>query len=162
MFDPTADPLADPELAALVVTKLLKAADQPWEMEQPPEFDPLEAVERFLKLAREVEAIVGQACDVEMWPHVRSATFHGELVLPPGALGSDGYAVVRASNFAGLIAVLNDEEIVRPDVMAALRKRFERNHYKFIPSSRLRRAYDGHHRGTKQFATWADRLFGYV
>jgi hypothetical protein len=43
-----------------------------------------------------------------------------------------------------------------------LRKRFDRAGYRFVPSAQLRRTYEGHHRGTKRFSTWADRLFGYV
>jgi hypothetical protein len=159
--DPT-DPFADPELAQVVARKLISGADHPWELEQPPAFDPLEAAGRFMKLARETNAIVGADCEVEMWPAIRSATFHGEIVLPPSALTANGSAVVRASNFANLIAVLDDESAVRPGVLAQLRRRFDRNGYRFLPAAPLRRRYDGHHRGTGQFARWSDRLFGYL
>ncbi|HEX8916636.1 MAG TPA: hypothetical protein VF796_30075 [Humisphaera sp.] len=162
MFDPAADPLADPALAALVADKLLRGADHPWEVAEPPAFDVIEAAGRFLKLTQEVNAIVGTECAVELWPAVRDATFHAELVLPADVLTGEESAVVRASNFANLIAVLNDDDAVRPDVMAKLRRRFERNCYRFVPSGPLRKPYDGHHRGTKQFARWRDRLFGYL
>lgn len=162
-FDPSADPLADPAFAASVYRKLLAAADHPWELDQPPKWDPLEAAERFLKLIQDVNAIVGEPCEAEMWPAIKAATFHGELVLPPAALlGAGAFAVVRASNFADLVAVLNDESVVRPEVLAQLRRRFERRGYRYVPSVLLPRAYDGHHRGTRQFATWRDRLFGYL
>lgn len=161
-FDPNADPLSDPALAELVAGKLVRAADHPWELERPPDFDPIAAAGRFLTLAREVEEIAGQPCEIELWPRVKAATFHGELVLPAAALRAEGFAVVRASNFGDLIAVLNDETAVRPDVLAALRRRFDRNRYKFVPAALVRRPYAGHHRGTRRFGTWADRLFGYL
>ena len=162
MFDPNADPLADPELAALVARKLIKAADHPWELEQPPGWDPLEATERFLRLANDVNAIVGAECEIELWPMIKLATYHGEIVLPKSALKDDGYAFIRVSNFGNLITVLNDDSVVRPEFLERLKRRFERSHYKYIPSMFLRRAYDGHHRGARQFGLWADRLFGYL
>lgn len=164
MTDPTdpTDPFADPVLAEVVARKLIAAADHPWELEHPPAFDPLDAAGRFMTLARETNEIVGAECEVEMWPAVRSATFHGEIVLPPSALADGGSAVVRASNFANLVAVLDDEAVVRPDVLARLRRRFDRSGYRFVPAWPLRRTYDGHHRGTRQFTRWADRLFGYL
>ena len=160
-FDPN-DPLADPALAELVALRRLKGADHPWELERPHDFDAVEAVGRFMELARDVEAIVGQSCELEVWPHVREATFHGELVLPADVVSGEGYAAIRASNFGDLIAVLNDDSLVRTDVMQPLRRRFERRRYQFIPSNLLRKTYDGHHRGTKQFPRWTDRLFGYL
>ena len=161
MTDPN-DPFADPMLADLVAKKLIQGADHPWELDQPPAFDAFEAAERFMKLAREVNAIVGAECEIELWPMIKAATFHGEIVLPPTALVEGGSAVVRASNFANLLAVLEDESAVRPDVLAQLRRRFDRNGYRFVPGRPLHRKYDGHHRGTGQFARWADRLFGYL
>ena len=162
MFDPNADPLSDPALADLVARKLLKAADHPWELEQPPDWDPLAATERFLRLSGDVNRIVGAECEVELWPMIKHATFHGEIVLPAAALQREGYAVVRVSNFGDLVAVLNDDSTVKPEVLAQLRRRFERMHYKYIPSLLLGRTYDGHQRGTRQFGVWADRLFGYL
>lgn len=162
MFDPTSDPLADPELAAVVARKLIRGADHAWELEQPPEFDPLDAAERFMILAREVNQIVGAECEMELWPAIKSATFHGEIVLPPTVLAEQSWAVIRASNFANLIAILNDEGAVSPEVLARLKRRFERNGYRFVPSGPLRGNYDGHHRGTREFGRWSDRLFGYV
>ena len=158
----TDDPLNDPALAELVATRLIKAADHPWEVERPSDFDGIEAVGRFMALAQRVEAVVGESCAVEMWPHVRDATFHAELVLPGSVLAGDGYAAIRASNFGNLITIVPNEAEVRPDVLAELLRRFDRAGYRFMPSAALRRTYDGHHRGTKRFSTWADRLFGYV
>jgi hypothetical protein len=162
MFDPNADPLSDPALADLVAKKLLKAADHPWELEQPPDWDPLEATERFLRLSGDVNRILGAECEIELWPMIKQATFHGEIILPAAALQREAYAVIRLSNFGNLVAVLNDDSAVKPEVLVQLRRRFERSHYKYIPSTLLRRAYDGHHRGTRQFGVWADRLFGYL
>jgi hypothetical protein len=162
MIDPADDPLADPALAELVATKLLRAADHPWEIERPHDFDGIEAVGRFMELAQRIEAVVAEPCAVEMWPQLRDTTFHAELVLPASAMAREGYAAVRASNFGNLIAIFHDEADLRPDVLRELRKRFDRAGYRFVPSSPLRRTYDGHHRGTRRFATWADRLFGYL
>ena len=50
----------------------------------------------------------------------------------------------------------------RPEVFAALRKCFDRAGYRYLLSLPLGRTYDGHHRGTRRFTTWADRLFGYL
>jgi hypothetical protein len=158
----TNDPLNDPALAELVASRLIKAADHPWEIERPGDFDGIEAVGRFMALAQRIETLVGEPCMMEMWPQVRDATFHAELVLPTSAMARDGYAAVRASNFGNLITIVPDEAEVRPDVLAELRKRFDRAGYRFVPSAPLRRIYDGHHRGTKRFSKWADRLFGYV
>jgi hypothetical protein len=159
---PGDDPLADPALAEVVYRQRLAAADHAVELEQPPGWDPLEAVARFLTLVRDVNAIVGEECEADLWPGIRAATFHGEVVLPPGVVRDNGFAVVRASNFGGLIAVLNDDEAVRPAVLADLWRRFERRRYTPVPSALLRRSYAGHHRATRTFATWRDRLFGYL
>src|SRR3954463_4710982 len=153
------DPLNEPALAELVASRLIKAADHAWEIERPADFDGIEAVGRFMTLAQRIEAMVGESCLVEMWPQVRDATFHAELVLPGSVMVGDGYAAIRASNFGNLIAIVPDEAQVRPDVLAELRRRFDRAGYRFVPSAPLRRTYDGHHRGTKRFGTWADRLF---
>jgi hypothetical protein len=162
MFDPNADPLADPVFAAAVFEKLLRGADHPWELDAPPGFDFIEESGRFLRLAQQVNAIVGDACEIELWPTLRDVTFHGELVLPPAALTGDGAAVLRVSNFANLTAILDDETNVKPEVFSQIKRRLERNGYRFIPAAPLRRPYDGHHRGTKQFDRWRDRLFGYL
>jgi len=160
MPDPIPDPFADPLLADVVAKKLLGGADHPWELQQPPGFDPIDAAERFMNLAQAVQAIAGEDCDMELWPSIRDATFHGEIVLPPAAMAEPTSGIIRASNFANLIAVLNDDRAVKPEVMTQLRRRFERSGYRFIPAQPLRREYTGHHRG--QFSRWADRLFGYV
>ena len=162
MFDPNADPFADPALADVVARKLLQGADHAWELQEPPGFDPIDAAERFMHLAQAVQQIVGDDCEMELWPAIRDATFHGEIVLPASATIEPASAVIRASNFANLIAILNDERIVKPDLLAQLRKRFERAGYRFIPALPLRREYTGHHRATKQFSRWSDRLFGYL
>jgi hypothetical protein len=162
MVDPTDNPLADPELAALVAAKLLKAADHPWEVERPFDFDGIEAVGRFLALARDVEELVGGGCAIEVWPQLRDTTFCGELVLPSSVTAAEEGAMLRASNFANLIAILPDEQDVRPDVLQRLRRLFDRHGYRFLPAAPLHRPYDGHHRGTRRFATWADRLVGYL
>ena len=162
MFDPNPDPFADPALADLVAKKLLAGADHAWELQQPPDFDPIESAERFMDLAQAVQTIVGEDCPLELWPAIREATFHGELVLPAGAMAQPASAVIRASNFANLIAILDDERTVNPQILAQLRRRFERAGYRFIPALPLHRAYDGHHRATKQFRRWVDRLFGYL
>jgi hypothetical protein len=158
----TDDPFNDPALSELMASRLVKAADHPSEIERPGDFDGIEAVGRFMALAQRIEAVVGESCPMEMWPQVRDAAFHAELVLPASVMVGDGYAAVRASNFGNLIAIVPNESEVRPDVLAELRKRFDRAGYRFVPSAPLRRTYDGHHRETKRFSTWADRLFGYV
>jgi hypothetical protein len=156
------EPFDDPALSELIATRLIKAADHPREIERPGDFDGIEAVGRFMELAQRIQALVGESCPVEMWPQVRDATFHAELVLPASVIVGDGYAAIRASNFGNLIAIVPDESEVKPDVLAELRRRFDRAGYRFAPSAPLRRTYDGHHQGTKRFGTWADRLFGYV
>jgi len=161
MLDPN-DPFSDPMLADVVARKLLQGADHAWEMEQPPDFDPIDALERFMKLASDVNGIVGEECPIELWPAIKAATFHGELVLPMSATAEPASAIIRASNFGNLIAILDDERALKPDVLAKLRRRFERIGYRFVPTLPLRRPYDGHHRGTGQFRRWADRLFGYM
>jgi hypothetical protein len=160
MSDPISDPFADPLLADVVAKKLLSGADHPWELQQPPGFDPIDATERFMNLAKVVQSIVGEDCEMELWPSIRDATFHGEIVLPPSAMAEPTSGIIRASNFANLIAVLNDDHAVKPEVMAQLRRRFERAGYRFIPALPLRREYTGHHR--TDFARWSDRLFGYL
>src|SRR5213078_640963 len=86
--------------------RLLKAADDPWEVEAPAGFDVVEAKERFLLLVQAVERVVGPAGDVEVWPLVRGATFHGAVQLPPVALAPDAAAAsVRVSNFGNLATV---------------------------------------------------------
>lgn len=161
-FDPNADPMSDPMLADVVAKRLLQSADHAWEIEQPPGFDPIEAAERFMKLAQSVQVLLQADCELELWPAIRDATFHGELVLPRTALAEPGSAVIRASNFANLVAILNDEMIVQPDVLARLKRLFVEGGYRFMPSSPLRRDYTGHHRAERPFAKWRDRLFGYV
>ena len=158
----TDDPLNDPVLAELVASRLIKAADHARELERPEDFDGIEAVGRFMELARRIEQVVGEPCEIELWPQIREATFHGELVLPTSVLAGEGSAAVRASNFGNLITLIPDEGAVRAEVLAELKRRFERAGYRFVPSAPLRRIYDGHHRGSKRFSTWADRLFGYL
>src|SRR3954468_20125734 len=87
----TDDPLNDPALAELVASRLIKAADHAWEIERPADFDGIEAVGRFMTLAQRIEAMVGESCLVEMWPQVRNATFHAELVLPSSVMAREGY-----------------------------------------------------------------------
>lgn len=157
-----ADPFADPLLADIVAKKLLVGADHAWELAEPPGFDPIDAAERFMHLAQAVQQVVGEECELELWPAIRGATFHGEIVLPASVMAEPTSAVVRASNFANLIAVLNDDRAVRPEILAQLRRRFDRAGYRFIPALPLRREYTGHHRGMGQFSRWSDRLFGYV
>jgi hypothetical protein len=158
----TEDPFNDPALAELVASRLIQAADHPREIERTEDFDGIEAVGRFMALAQRIEAVVGESCLIEMWPQVRDATFHAELVLPGSVVGGDGYAAVRASNFGNLIAIIPDEAELRPAVLAELRRLFDRAGYRFVPSAPLRRRYDGHHRESNRFSTWADRLFGYA
>lgn len=156
------DPFSDPMLAEVVTRKLLQGADHPWELEQPPKFDPIEACERFMRLSAEVNRIVNDDCPIELWPAIRAATFHGEIVLPASAMAEPASAIIRASNFGNLITILDDERTVKPEILALLRRRFERIGYRYIPALPLRKAYDGHHRATRQFTRWSDRLFGYV
>ena len=87
-------------------------------------FDFVEAKERFLLLVQAVERVVGPAGDVEVWPLVRGATFHGAVQLPPTALTPGSAASVRVSNF-GNLATLHpvDDAIASPDVLAGLRLR---------------------------------------
>lgn len=161
MFDPNADPLSDPELAELAMGKLMKAADHPWELEQPPDFDPIAATERFLNLIADL-GVHGIDGEVQLWPGIRSATFHGELVLPRHALRDQEHAVLRASNFGSLIAVLRDENALQPEALATVRAAATAAGYRLLPASLHRKTYAGHHRGTRQFATWSDRLFDYL
>jgi hypothetical protein len=162
MFDPNADPLSDPMLAELAAGKFVRAADHPWEIEQPPQWDPFDAIERFLKLITALQEKLGIDGEVQLWPGIRNATFHAELVLPPAILRAEGWAVMRASNFGNLIAVLNDETVVQDAPLAEIREQSIAAGYRFIPSAQLRKRYDGHHRGARLFTTWADRLFGYL
>jgi hypothetical protein len=162
MFDPNADPLSDPMLAELAMGKLMRAADHPWELEKPPDWDPIGAVERFLRLVTALRDSLGIDEEVQLWPGIRSATFHAELVLPASVVNVGEHAVIRASNFGDLLAILRDDSSVQPAVVQGIRQLARAEGYRFIPSSLLRRKYDGHHRGTRQFATWSDRLFDYL
>jgi hypothetical protein len=162
MFDPNADPLSDPMLAELAMGKMMRGADHPWEIEQPPDWDPLAAVERFLQLIAALDQKLGITGEVQLWPAIRSATFHAELVLPPGVLREKEYAAIRASNFGELLAIVPDDSAVREDVVAAVRDLGRAAGYRVIRSSLTRKKYDGHHRGTGQFVTWRDRLFDYL
>jgi hypothetical protein len=162
MFDPNADPLSDPMLAELAMGKLMRAADHPWELEQPPDWDPLAAVDRFLRLVTTLRDSLGIDAEVQLWPAIRSATFHAELVLPTTVVHAGEHAVLRASNFGDLLAILRDDSFVQPDTLEAIRRLARIEGYRFIPSTLTRRKYNGHHRGTRQFATWSDRLFDYI
>src|SRR5215212_9867731 len=109
------------EMAAL----LLRGFDDPRSLHAPPGFDFVEATGRFLQLAHAVTRIVGQDCDMEIWPDIRDASYHGEVRLPASALMEPAASVsIRASNFGNLVTLYDatGDEAVKPPVLAALRK----------------------------------------
>ena len=164
MSEASSDILEPGDLPDELWARLLKAADDPWELEAPAGFDFVEAKERFLLLVQAVERVVGPAGDVEVWPLVRGATFHGAVQLPPGALAPDAAgASVRVSNF-GNLATLHpaDDTIAAPDLFAQLRRAIERKGYRYVPTRALRRPYTGHHMGKAAIGDWLTRFFDYL
>src|SRR3954468_3600678 len=135
MPDSTTPDILDPgDLPDEIWARLLKAADDPWEMEAPSGFDFVEAKERFLLLVQAVERVVGPAGDVEVWPLVRGATFHGAVQLPPASLRSEGAASVRVSNFGNFATIHPvDDALAAPDVAGGLRRAIERTGYRYVP-----------------------------
>jgi hypothetical protein len=164
MPDSTTPDILDPgDLPDELWARLLRAADDPWEVEAPSGFDFVEAKERFLLLVQAVERVVGPAGDVEVWPLVRGATFHGAVQLPPASLRPEGAASVRVSNFGNFATIHPvDEAIATPDVAAGLRRAIERKGYRYVPTRVLRRPYTGHHMGKAPIADWLTRFFDYL
>jgi hypothetical protein len=150
------------DLPADVWLALLRGYDDPRSLAAPAGFDYLEATERFLQLAHDVTRIVGRECEIEVWPAVQDASFHGEIRLPDAVLMAPGGVFLRASNFGNLVTAFDADEAVRPDVMAAVRGRADRHGYRYVPSAVLRRPYTGRHAGTTAIRDWGGRFFGYV
>lgn len=141
---------------------LLKGYDDPRSLQAPAGFDYLEATGRFLGLAHDITRIVGPECDIEVWPAVQDASFHGEIRLPDAVLTTPDGVFVRASNFGNLVTAFDADESIRPDVLAALRGLADRHRYRYVPSAALRRPYTGRHAGTASIRDWGGRFFGYA
>src|SRR3954447_25536176 len=163
MSEASPDILDPGDLPDEIWARLLRAADDPWEVEAPAGFDFVEAKERFLLLVQAVERVVGPAGEVEVWPLVRGATFHGAVQLPPAALAPDAAASVRVSNF-GNLATLHpaDHVLATPNLAGHLRRAIERKGYRYVPTRVLRRPYTGHHMGKAPLADWLTRFFDYL
>lgn len=142
--------------------RLLTGFDDPHAVEAPAGFDFIDAKERFLDLARAVSAALGAECDVEVWPFLAGATFHGLLQLPPAAAGCAGAASLRVSNFGNLATLYPDEATVSPDARMAVQATCGGKGYRYVPSRILRGRYTGPHRGKGLFARWADRFFAHM
>ena len=161
-LQPNLDPLNDPEPMELVAPRLLKGYDDPWEVLAPHEFDFLAATERFLRFAHALTQQFGEGCDLEVWPTLQDAAFHGEVQLPQAALNWPTFAAVRASNFGNLITVVDDDTAVKPEALATIRSLGDRHRYRYLPSAPLHRRYDGYHQGKTAMRTWKQRFFGYA
>jgi hypothetical protein len=141
---------------------LLMGYDDPRSLEVPAGFDYLEATGRFLRLAHDITRIAGPDCDIEVWPAVQDASFHGELRLPPDVLTEDYGVLVRASNFGNLITLYDADDVVKPPVRDQLRRLFDRHGFRYVPAAVLRRPYNGRHAGTTSIRDWGERYFDYL
>lgn len=148
----------DDLLTETVAARLLKAADDPRHLEAPPDFDFVEATSRFLRLARAVMDAAGADCELELWPLIRGAAFHGSLVVPDAA-GGGSIATVRASNFGNMVTVLGTADAA---LLARLRGLFDDHGYRFIPPGALGRLYTGPHAANPAVVDWRSRFFDYL
>ena len=150
------------EIEQLLLLRMLEGYDDPHALDVPAGFDFFEAKGRFLALAQAVSTVVGEACDVEVWPALRDATFHGSVQLPPGALARPEPVSIRVSNFGNLASLVGDESAVRPELLPSLRRAIERRGYRYVPPDLLARRYTGVHQSKGLFVNWGARFFGYV
>ena len=148
-------------LTEAIAARLLKASDDPRHLEAPAGFDFLEATERFLRLAAAVAPLAGGGdCEIEMWPLIQGAAFHGSVVVtatsdPPTSV------TVRASNFGNMIAILGGPDGTPPQLSVALRRLFDRHGYRYVPDALLGRVYTGPHAKHAAVRDWRTRYFDY-
>ncbi len=141
---------------------LLRGFDDPHSLEAPRDFDHIEANARLLRLAHEVTQLVGEDCELETWPAIQDASFHGAIWLPQSVLTDLDAASIRTSNFGRLITVYDSDNVVKPEILAALRVLFERSGYRYVPSAALRRPYKGRHGASDRLRDWGTRYFDYL
>jgi hypothetical protein len=142
--------------------KLLRANDDPTYSEAPPGFDRAAAESRLVKFANHLNSALGVECAFESGLMIQDASHHGDIRLPKSLLKESLPLGVRVSNFGRFCTVYNDDSLVKPDVLATIKRVASEHGYVYVPSPVLEMPYDGENTGVSGFRDWGERFFDWI
>ncbi len=151
------------------------------------QWNEMAAEARFLALVKALEARLGcpalpepDPADAEayrrLWQTtllyeagraIQDASFHGQILLPRLLLTETGRSLnyvirLRVSNFGHLATAYDDDTMVQPAALAAIRQALEEQGYIYMPTDLLAEPYTGKNPGVSGFRTWGLRYFDWI
>jgi hypothetical protein len=94
---------------------------------------------------------------------IQDSSFHAESSIPAEWLIEHGYILkLRASNFGNLLAVVDDDGMIKTDYLNVIRQLAQEMHYRFVPTCVLLETYTGTNKGIEGFQNWMHRYFDWL
>jgi hypothetical protein len=144
-------------------TAYLVGVDDAHNAEHPAGFKASLAEQKFLRLVDGLNKHHRINLPVESGKSVQDSSFHAEASLPADWVVEHGYILkLRASNFGNLLAVVDDDRMIKTDHLNIIGKLAQEMHYRFVPTSVLLEKYTGTNKGVTAFQNWMHRYFDWL
>ena len=154
---------------------LLRALDDPLDVEYPRDYNYAATRARFERLAALLDQRFDCTCDVDR--HIQDASHHGVIVIPATATASIEHITITISNFGSLAVVSlgnpgsydkeEEHELLHPEDRRRIEDGLQALGYLVIPEHILWNDYDGGRDLGSRYSpqhrlTWWNRFFDYL
>ena len=141
--------------------KLLLACDDHSNWEFPPNHDWNIKEKRFLKLASDLELVLGRKLIAETGSLIQDASFHSQIHIE---LSDHDSTFIRFSNFGNLVTAyaVSDEESVPGDLLTKITQLLHDHSYLYVPYEVLNQPYPVQAGIKIGIRDWFYRYFDYL
>jgi hypothetical protein len=131
--------------------------------EFPKGFKSQQAQECFFILITKLNMQFSSQLSIESGKLIQDSSFHAQATLPKEWLLDHEYTVqLRASKFGNLIAIIDDDQVLKNEILEVIKRYVEEGNYQFVPSQVLWERYSGKHKGINGFNNWMHRYFDWI
>ncbi len=131
--------------------------------ESPQGFSRRKAQKRFFSLITKLSVEFNIQLPIESGKSIQDASFHSAAFLPKEwQLTPNHILQLRASNFGNLLAVVDDDQIVKTDVLAVIKHYAQELDYQYVPGQVLWEKYSGKNKAIHGSNSWMYRYFEYL
>src|SRR5687768_16512658 len=126
--------------------------------ESPRGFSRRKAQHRFFSFISKLNTEFNIQLPLESDKSIQDSSFHAATTLPKEwQLTPNHFLQLRASNFGNLLAVVEDDQILKADILAVIKRYAQELDYQLVPSLVLWEKYSGTNKGVNGFENWIHR-----
>lgn len=141
----------------------LLQVDDAVNVESPRGFSRRKAQEQFFSLIAKLNLEFNIQLPIESGKSIQDASFHSEALVPKSwQLTPDYFLQLRTSNFGKLLTIVDDDQILKADALAVIKRYAQELDYWYVPSQVLREKYSGNNKRMGGGISWMYRYFEYL